>query len=70
MTVSVLYFYPARAFGGASKSLIELYGKIKNHGVTGTVICPSGKASEQFQRAGLRTIDTFGLSQFDNTRFG
>lgn len=66
----ILYLYPASAFGGASKSLIELYGKIKSHGVTGTVICPPGKASEQFQRAGLRTIHTFGLSQFDNTRFG
>lgn len=66
----ILYLYPARAFGGASKSLIELLDEIKTKGIVGTVICPSGKASDQFQRAGFDVIHVFGLSQFDNTRFG
>lgn len=66
----MLYFYPVKAFGGASKSLIELYGKIDDNQLSGTIVCPKGKASDQFQRAGLKIIHTVGLSQFDNTRFG
>jgi glycosyltransferase involved in cell wall biosynthesis len=66
----ILYLNPAQAFGGSSKSLIELFNKIKKQEHTGLVICPAGTASEQFQRAGLNAINTFGLPQFDGTRFG
>ena len=67
--MKVLYIHPAGAFGGASKSLIELYTLLKQHSVEGYVITPKGNASEAFELAGLKTISTVGLSQLDNTRF-
>lgn len=66
----VLYLHPAGAFGGASKSLIELYRQLSGHGVVGTVLTPAGSAQGAFAAAGLNVRVVRGLSQFDNTRFG
>lgn len=65
-----LYLHPAAAFGGASKSLIELFGLLKERGVVGTVLSPSGAACLAFKQAGLEVHSVKGLSQFDNTRYG
>jgi len=67
----VLYLHPAGAFGGASKSLIELWlaaNKIKR--IDAHVLTPAGTACDAFKRAGMETIKTIGLSQFDHTRYG
>lgn len=66
----VLYLHPAAAFGGASKSLIELFGVLRAAGVEGTVLAPRGPASSAFTKAGLDVRTVRGLSQFDNTRYG
>ncbi len=66
----VLYLHPAGAFGGASKSLIELYRQLAGHGVSGTVLTPAGSAQSAFAAAGLHVEAVRGLSQFDNTRYG
>lgn len=66
----VLYLHPAGAFGGASKSLIELFSILRASGVDGTVLTPRGTACPAFEKAGLHVISTKGLSQFDNTRYG
>ncbi|MBU1281939.1 MAG: glycosyltransferase family 4 protein [Gammaproteobacteria bacterium] len=66
----VLYLHPAGAFGGASKSLIELYRQLAGRGVKGTVVTPSGSAQGPFAAAGLDVRAVRGLSQFDNTRYG
>ncbi len=66
----VLYLHPAGTYGGASKSLIELYRQLAAKGVSGTVLTPNGSACPAFLSAGLDVITVRGLSQFDNTRYG
>lgn len=68
-TIKVLYIHPAGTFGGASKSLIELFTILKRHDVEGYVLTPRGSAVEAFELAGFKVIPTTGLSQFDNTKF-
>jgi len=69
-TMKVLYLHPAGAFGGASKSLIELFGLLREAGVSGTVLTPGGSAASAFSAAGMSVRTARGLSQFDNTRYG
>lgn len=67
----VLYLHPAGTFGGASKSLIELYLAAKKRGdIEACVITPKGSAANAFRDAGMHVIETMGLTQFDHTRFG
>jgi glycosyltransferase involved in cell wall biosynthesis len=68
--VDVLYLHPASAYGGSSKSLIELYQILRKHDVRATVLTPAGSAAAAFADAGMSTITIRGLSQFDNTRYG
>lgn len=68
--MNILYIHPASTFGGASKSLAELFLVLKQHKVTGYVITPKGSSAKAFAKAGMHTIETLGLTQFDNTRFG
>lgn len=68
--MKVLYLHPAGAFGGASKSLIELFSLLRGAGVMGTVLTPAGTAASAFAAAGLSITTVKGLSQFDNTRYG
>jgi glycosyltransferase involved in cell wall biosynthesis len=68
--VRVLYLHPAAAFGGASKSLVELYRAFSEESVKATVLCPSGQAAEQFRATGMEVVECIGLAQWDNTRFG
>lgn len=68
--LKVLFLHPAAAFGGASKSLIELYALLREAGVEGTVLAPHGAACPFFVQAGMRVLPVKGLSQFDNTRYG
>lgn len=68
--MNILYIHPAGTFGGASKSLIELFLVLKQYHVSGHVITPIGSSAAAFSEAGMSTIETLGLTQFDNTRFG
>ncbi|MCP1468084.1 glycosyltransferase involved in cell wall biosynthesis [Pseudomonas sp. S3E17] len=65
-----MFLHPAAAFGGASKSLIELFGCLRAYGVKGTVLSPSGTVCQAFIQAGMDVRAVKGLSQFDNTRYG
>jgi len=65
----VLYLHPAAAFGGASKSLIELFTELRKLGVQGTVLTPEGPVCAAFAESGMAVRTVRGLSQFDNTRF-
>lgn len=69
-SLRVLYLHPAAAFGGASKSLIELFGCLQAEGVHGTVLTPEGPVCQAFAKAGMDVRKVKGLSQFDNTRYG
>jgi len=66
----VLYLHPAGAYGGASKSLIELFSLMRQSGIDGTVLTPGGSAASAFADAGMSVVPVRGLSQFDNTRYG
>lgn len=68
--MQVLFLHPAAAFGGASKSLIELFGRLQIEGVQGTVLTPEGPVCQAFAKAGMDVRKVKGLSQFDNTRYG
>lgn len=68
--VRILYLHPAAAFGGASKSLIELFACLRRQGISGTVVTPRGPVCKAFSDAGLDVSPVRGLSQFDNTRYG
>ncbi|PTU75142.1 glycosyltransferase family 4 protein [Pseudomonas mangrovi] len=68
--MNVLFLHPAAAFGGASKSLIELYRLLHAGGVRGTVLTPAGAVCQSFEKAGMQVRPVKGLSQFDNTRYG
>jgi glycosyltransferase involved in cell wall biosynthesis len=66
----VLYLHPAGAFGGASKSLIELFCVLRRSSVEGTILTPAGSAACAFADAGMQVVTVRGLSQLDNTRYG
>lgn len=68
--MNILFVHPVGAFGGASKSLIELYKALSSRSVDGTVICPAGNTGPAFSEAGLEVCQVKGLSQWDNTRYG
>lgn len=68
--MNVLYLHPAATFGGASKSLIELYKPLSELGVIGTVLTPRGSAEKAFVQAGFNVKACWGLSQFDGTQYG
>ncbi|MGE6992001.1 glycosyltransferase family 4 protein [Pseudomonas sp. NPDC047961] len=69
-SLRVLYLHPAAAFGGASKSLVELFSCLQASGVEGVALTSLGTASAAFVRAGMAIRPVKGLSQFDNTRYG
>lgn len=66
----VFYLHSSATFGGASKSLIELFLVLRQMGIKGTVISPRGSACSAFKEMGFHVFPVSGLSQFDNTRFG
>lgn len=66
----VLYLHPAGTYGGASKSLIELFGVMHLSRIEGAVLTPAGTAAHAFADAGMTVAPVRGLSQFDNTRYG
>lgn len=66
----ILFLHPAPAFGGASKSLIELFRRLHALGVQAAVVTPDGPVCHAFADAGMDVHKVRGLSQFDNTRYG
>ena len=66
----ILYLHPSATFGGASKSLIELFGVMRQSGIEATVLTPAGSAARAFTDVGMEVVSVRGLSQFDNTRYG
>jgi glycosyltransferase involved in cell wall biosynthesis len=69
LSLRILYVHPAAAFGGASKSLLELFRGFPEGSVQATVICPFGTAADHFRVAGMNVITCVGLSSWDNTRY-
>lgn len=70
MPISVLYIHHAGAFGGASRSLVELIRGFPRGAVEPLVVTQRGSAASFFAATGAQVLETPGISQFDNTRFG
>lgn len=65
----VLYIHMTGAFGGGSRSLYEAVGALPKGEVEPLFVAPRGSVHEFFARLG-EVIETWGLSGFDNTRYG
>jgi glycosyltransferase involved in cell wall biosynthesis len=68
--LKILYLHPFPVFGGATKSLCELIAAFPAGSVDAVAIAPSGVAAESMRSAGAKVVETRGLPQWDNTRFG
>jgi len=66
----VLYIHRSGAFGGASRSLLELIRAFPKGAVEAHLITQKGNVAGFFERAGASVISTPGISQFDNTEWG
>jgi glycosyltransferase involved in cell wall biosynthesis len=70
VSISVLYVHHAGAFGGASRSLLELVKGFSEGTVVARLLTQRGNVAAFFEKAGVETIECAGISQFDNTRYG
>ncbi len=66
----ILFINHVGAFGGATKSLVEMLAALPAGAVQGVAITPPGPAADALLAAGLRIITARGVPQWDNTRFG
>jgi glycosyltransferase involved in cell wall biosynthesis len=67
---NVLYIHPAGAFGGASRSLLEMINAFPVGSIQPVVLAPRGSVGAALEKARVPTILVHGISQFDNTRYG
>lgn len=65
----IFFLHGVSAFGGSTKSLLELFTQLKVHGIEGTVLCPAGKSEKFLSSNGMTTHTVLGISQFNNTLF-
>ena len=65
----ILYIHPIGAFGGASRSLLELLRVFSGSFIQPLVISPRGQVAEILLKENISVITASGLSQFDNTCF-
>jgi len=70
MSVSVLYIHHCGVFGGSSRSLLEIIKAFPEKSVKPYLITQKGITSKIFKDLGIETIETIGISQFDNTKIG
>jgi glycosyltransferase involved in cell wall biosynthesis len=70
LTLRVLYLHPIGAFGGASRSLLELLRGFPPRAVEPRIVVTRGHAADVLESAGYAVLRARGLSQFDCTRFG
>jgi glycosyltransferase involved in cell wall biosynthesis len=70
LALRVLYLHPVGAFGGASRSLLELLRGFPAGSVEPRIVAARGQAADMFERAGFPVVRSRGLTQFDCTRFG
>lgn len=70
MALRILYIHPIGAFGGASRSLLELLGGFPPDAVEARLVMPHGQAADLFEQQGYLVVRARGITQFDCTRFG
>lgn len=70
MNISVIYIHHVGAFGGASRSLLELLRAPSGAVIKPYVISQKGQVSTILNEEGVPVVTTSGIAQFDNTLFG
>lgn len=65
----ILYLHMIGAFGGASRSLIEVVRAFPQDEVEALFVTPKGSAANEFHSIASDIIEVKGMSQFDNTRY-
>jgi hypothetical protein len=65
----VLYVHPFRAYGGATRSLAEMFAALPRGSVHGVAITPLGAASKALESVGMVVVPARGIAQWDDTRF-
>lgn len=68
--IKVLYIHHAGAFGGASRSLLEIVNSFPVGEVDPYVIVQKGGVADLLRKMKIPYIQTQGVSQFDNTQYG
>lgn len=66
----LLILHPSGAFGGAGKSLIELWNALPDPKPCAHVITPKGTVADEFVKVGMQVTVVPGLAQFNNTWYG
>jgi glycosyltransferase involved in cell wall biosynthesis len=69
LPIHVLYVHHAGAFGGASRSLLELIDGFSPGSVAPRLVTQRGGVARVFASRGLDVVKAAGISQFDHTRF-
>jgi glycosyltransferase involved in cell wall biosynthesis len=69
LAINVLYIHHAGAFGGASRSLLELIEGFPPRDVVPRLITQRGNVARIFAERGVDVIAVSGISQFDHTQF-
>jgi glycosyltransferase involved in cell wall biosynthesis len=67
--IHVLYVHHAGAFGGASRSLLELTDGFAAGSATPRLVTQRGNVARIFEGRGIEVIETAGISRFDHTGF-
>jgi glycosyltransferase involved in cell wall biosynthesis len=67
--MNVLYLDGVGPFGGASRSLFEAVRSLRGRGVRPHFVAARGTALDLYRTVAMDTVDTAGLSRFDNTNY-
>lgn len=67
--MNILYIHPIGAFGGASRSLLELLRALSGGFVQPYVVSQKGQFAAILEKENISVVTAAGLTQFDNTFF-
>lgn len=69
LALNVLYVHHVGAFGGASRSLLELIEGFPAGSVASRLVTQRGQVVRVFAERGIETVTALGISRFDHTSF-
>ena len=66
---NILILHPESAYGGSSKSILELLVGLPDEFQI-HFLCPPGDSSQIFSESGYKVHNVTGIPQFNNTKYG
>lgn len=70
MAIRVIYVHHAGVFGGASRSLLEMFNAFPAQSIAGCLVTQRGEVAKLAKTAGMDVLESVGIAQFDHTRYG